>query len=100
MKIMTTKSPCVYILASAPYGTIYIGVTSDLVKRIWQHKHSLVEGFTDKYKVHHLVWYEMHASIEAANAREKNLKDWKREWKIKLIQLDNPKWQDLYSGII
>jgi putative endonuclease len=100
MKMVPTKFPCVYVLASAPYGTIYIGVTSDLVKRIWQHKHSLVEGFTDKYKVHHLVWCEMHASMEAAIAREKNLKDWKREWKIKLIQLDNPKWQDLYSGII
>jgi putative endonuclease len=74
--------PCVYILASQRNGTLYIGVTSDLVKRVWEHQSDFVEGFTKKYKVHHLVWYEVHDNMEAAINREKQLKEWKRQWKI------------------
>ncbi len=89
------KQYYVYILASAKHGTLYIGVTSDLLKRIWQHKEEIVEGFTKKYSVHKLVWYEVHQEIEAAILREKRLKAWKRHWKINLIEDDNPDWQDL-----
>jgi putative endonuclease len=71
--------PCVYILASERNGTLYIGVTSDLVKRVWEHQSDFVEGFTKKYKVHHLVWYEVHDNMEAAINREKQLKEWKRQ---------------------
>lgn len=94
------KSPCVYILANTPYGTLYIGVTSDLVKRVWQHKNALVEGFTKQYNIHRLVWFEMHTNMDAAISREKNLKNWKRDWKIKLIEESNPEWLDLYGDII
>ena len=91
------KSPCVYILASNPYGTLYIGVTSDLVQRVWQHKNDLVEGFTERYGVHMLVWYELHETMESAIAREKALKKWNRAWKIELIEKTNPNWADLYD---
>ena len=87
----------VYILASAPYGTLYIGVTSKLVKRIWQHREDLVDGFTKTYGVHRLVWYEVHADLLAAIAREKQLKKWNRRWKIELILESNPTWRDLYA---
>ena len=87
----------VYILASAPYGTLYIGVTSKLVKRIWQHREDLVDGFTKTYGVHRLVWYEVHADLLAAIAREKQLKQWNRRWKIELILESNPTWRDLYA---
>ena len=93
------KSPCVYILASNPYGTLYIGVTSDLVQRVWQHKNDLVEGFTERYGVHMLVWYELHETMESAIAREKALKKWNRAWKIELIENSNPNWADLYDEI-
>ena len=96
---MSAKSPCVYILASKPYGTLYIGVTSDLRKRIWQHKNSLVDGFSNKYKVHRLVWFELHESMYTAIEREKNLKNWKRDWKISLIEGQNHDWGDLYPGL-
>ncbi len=96
---MSAKSPCVYILASKPYGTLYIGVTSDLRKRIWQHKNSLVDGFSHKYKVHRLVWFELHESMYTAIEREKNLKNWKRDWKISLIEGQNHDWGDLYPGL-
>ena len=96
---MLEKYPCVYILASAPYGTIYIGVTSDLAKRVWQHKNALVEGFTNQYNIHQLVWFEMHSNMGAAISREKNLKNWKRDWKIKLIERNNPDWLDLFSSL-
>ena len=96
---MSAKFPCVYILASKPYGTLYIGVTSDLRKRIWQHKNNLVEGFSHKYRVHRLVWYELHESRYTAIEREKNLKNWKRNWKISLIEQQNPYWTDLYPGL-
>ena len=97
---MPEKSPCVYILANEPYGTLYIGVTSDLAKRVWQHKNALVDGFTKQYRIHHLVWFELHQRMDAAIAREKNLKNWTRDWKVKLIESSNPKWHDLYDGII
>ncbi len=93
------KQPCVYILASKPHGTLYVGATSNLVQRIWQHKHDLVGGFTQRYGVHTLVWYESHASMESAIAREKALKKWNRAWKIELIEKSNPMWLDLYDEI-
>jgi putative endonuclease len=99
MNEMSAKSPCVYLLASKPYGTLYIGVTSDLRKRIWQHKNNLVDGFSHKYEVHRLVWFESHESMYTAIEREKNLKNWKREWKINLIEKQNRDWSDLYPGL-
>ena len=90
----------VYILASEPYGTLYVGVTSDLVKRIWEHKNGFVEGFTKKYGVKQLVWYEEHGSIISAIEREKRIKRWHRDWKVNLIQAMNPQWDDLYEKII
>ena len=92
--------PCVYILASERNGTLYIGVTSDLVKRIWEHKSDFVEGFTKQHQVHTLVWYEMHGNMESAITREKQLKEWKRQWKIELIEKSNPYWNDLYPTIV
>jgi putative endonuclease len=94
------KQPAVYILASKRNGTLYIGVTSDLLKRIWLHKNNMVEGFTKRYSVHRLVWYELHESMESAITREKRLKNWKRQWKLKLIESSNPEWQDLYHRIV
>lgn len=92
--------PCVYILASAQNGTLYVGVTSDIIKRVWEHKNDVVEGFTKTYQVHTLVWVEQHENMYAAIMREKAIKAWKRAWKIKLIETNNPEWQDLYDGII
>ena len=89
----------VYILASAVGGTLYIGVTNDLVRRIYEHRNDLVRGFTKRYGVHRLVYYEPHNDIEAAIRREKRLKRWNRTWKIKLIEQMNPDWDDLYSQI-
>ena len=94
------KLPAVYILASKRNGTLYTGVTSDLLKRVWEHKNSMVDGFTKRYKVHLLVWYELHESIEFAIIREKRLKNWKRKWKLELIEKNNPNWIDLYGKII
>ena len=94
-----SKNPCVYILASQKNGTLYIGVTSHLVQRIWQHKNNYVEGFTKKYCVHMLVYYELHESMEFAIQREKQMKKWKREWKIRLIEEQNPNWDDLWEFI-
>jgi len=94
------KQPCIYILASKRNGTLYSGVTSNLVKRIWEHKSHLVEGFTNKYNVTLLVWYECHDSMESAIHKEKKIKNWKRSWKIKEIEKINPKWNDLYNDII
>jgi putative endonuclease len=87
----------VYILASRPYGTLYIGVTTDLVRRTWQHREELVDGFTKRYHVHRLVWYEVCYSLMEAVAREKALKKYKRRWKIDLICKENPTWRDLYA---
>ncbi|MCY4488682.1 MAG: GIY-YIG nuclease family protein [Deltaproteobacteria bacterium] len=93
------KTPCVYILANKPRGTLYTGVTSKLVQRVWQHKNNVVAGFTKRYQVHHLVWYEVHSSMESAITREKALKKWTRAWKIDLIEKTNPTWADLYDDI-
>ncbi|MBN8476591.1 MAG: GIY-YIG nuclease family protein [Sulfuritalea sp.] len=94
------KRPSVYILASQRNGTLYVGVTSNLVQRVWQHKNDLVEGFTKKFGVHTLVWYEAHETMESAIAREKALKGWRRTWKLDLIEATNPTWRDLYGEIV
>ncbi len=90
----------VYILASGKNGTFYIGVTDNLVRRVWEHKNNLVKGFTEKYGVHELVYYEQHQNINDAILREKQMKKWKRYWKMKLINKFNPEWSDLYSQVI
>jgi putative endonuclease len=94
------KLPCVYLLASQRNGTLYVGVTSDLVQRIWQHKNDLAEGFTKRYGVHMLVWYEECGTMEAAISREKAIKEWKRAWKIRLIENRNPEWKDIYNELL
>jgi len=94
------KSFYIYILASKKRGTLYIGVTSDLVRRIWEHKSHFIDGFTKKYDVTQLVYYEEHANAEEAIHREKRLKEWQRQWKIELIEHFNPEWKDLYKDII
>ena len=93
------KKSAVYILASKRNGTLYVGVTSDLINRIWEHKNKAVEGFTEKYDVNRLVWYELHNSMGEAIKREKRIKKWDREWKLELIEDMNPRWQDLYDRI-
>lgn len=93
-------SPCVYILASQRNGTLYIGVTSDLIGRIWQHRNGTTGGFATRYRVHRLVWFEGHDTMEQAIAREKAMKRWMRGWKIELIEARNPEWTDLYSGLL
>ncbi len=90
----------VYLLASAKNGTLYLGVTSDLPKRIWQHKNKVVAGFTHQYGVDKLVWFEPQGDAEAAILREKQIKKWNREWKIRLIEIVNPNWLDLYDGLL
>ncbi|MGC3980032.1 MAG: GIY-YIG nuclease family protein [Steroidobacteraceae bacterium] len=92
--------PAVYILASQRNGTLYIGVTSNLLQRIWQHKNNLVDGFTQKYRVHLLVFFELHADMHGALAREKQLKHWNRKWKLRLIEEFNPDWKDLYQSLL
>ena len=93
------KDPCVYILASGIRGTLYIGVTSDLVKRTWQHRNDVVPGFTQKYGVRDLVWFEQHPTMESAIRREKALKEWRRLWKIRLVEESNPTWIDRFGEI-
>ena len=93
---MSDRSSYVYIFASKPYGTLYIGVTTDLVKRRWQHREDVVPGFTKMDGVHILVWFETHSDVYQAMTREKQLKKWRRSWKIELIQEHNPRWRDLY----
>ena len=93
------KQASVYILASKKNGTLYIGVTSDLIKRIWQHKNKIVSGFTDKYQVNSLVYYEQFDDMYTAITREKLLKKWNRAWKISLIEKINPEWNDLYAEL-
>ena len=97
---MNTKQPCVYLLASERNGTLYVGVTSNLVKRIWEHKEKLADGFTKKYAINLLVWYEVHETMESAISREKAIKEWKRLWKLRLIEEMNPEWKDLYDQIV
>jgi len=97
---MTTKQYCVYILANKKDGMLYIGVTSNLVKRIYEHKHDLVEGFTKRYHIHNLVYYEVTDDVTSAITREKQLKKWNRAWKIALIKKQNLEWRDLYVDIV
>ncbi|MGZ8251930.1 MAG: GIY-YIG nuclease family protein [Methylophilaceae bacterium] len=94
------KQPCVYILSNKVRGTLYVGVTSDLIQRIWQHKQKLVDGFTKQHDLQMLVYYEMHEDMLAAITREKQLKKWNRAWKIELIENMNHDWQDLYLSLI
>ncbi len=89
----------VYLLASKPYGTLYVGATSDLLRRVWEHKNKVIPGFTNKYAVDRLVWYEAHEDREAAISQEKQIKEWKRNWKIELIERENPHWLDLYGDL-
>jgi putative endonuclease len=89
----------VYLLASKKHGTIYLGVTNDLVRRVYEHRAKAVPGFSARYGVNKLVWFEVHDTAEAAITREKELKKWRRDWKIKLIEEQNPEWVDLYPGI-
>ena len=93
------KLPCVYILTNKPRGTLYIGVTSNLPQRIWQHKNKVTKGFTEKHKLNKLVWYELHDNMMSAIEREKALKAWKREWKIRVVEEMNPTWGDLYDDL-
>ena len=93
------KQYFVYILASVRNGTLYTGMSSDIVKRVYEHRNDLVEGFTKRYGVHRLVYYEVHQDVHAAIAREKQIKKWNRKWKIRLIEDSNPVWQDLYPQI-
>ncbi len=94
-----TKQPCVYILASRRNGTLYMGVTSDLIKRIYEHKHDSVDGFTKTYRMHTLVWYEQHETMASAILREKQLKKWNRAWKLRLIESMNSEWRDLWEDV-
>ena len=94
------KQPAVYVLATYKRGTLYVGVTSDLVKRVWQHKNDFADGFTKRYGVHSLVWYEMHETMESAIRREKAIKKWRRAWKIELIEKENPEWRDLWPSVV
>jgi putative endonuclease len=96
---MTQKRLCVYILASRRNGTLYIDMTSDLVRRIWQHRSNAVAGFVQDYGVHRLVFVEFHNTMEVAILREKRLKKWRRTWKLELIERHNPQWQDLYDEL-
>ena len=98
-KLHTEKQPAVYILASQRNGTLYIGVTSNLRQRVWQHRNDLVPGFTRQYGEHRLVFFELHATMESAIAREKQLKKWNRAWKLRLIEGANPQWRDLWPEI-
>ena len=95
-----SKQPAVYVLASKRNGTLYIGVTSDLQKRAWEHKNDLVEGFTKRYRIHRLVYYELCEDMMSAIQREKQMKKWNRAWKLELIEKQNPDWRDLWEVII
>lgn len=93
------RLPAVYILTNRPFGTLYIGVTSDLPARIWQHRNHVVRGFTHTYGLDRLVWFEMHETMDSAITREKQLKKWKRSWKVLMIVKRNPGWRDLWDEI-
>ena len=97
---MRERSPYVYLLANGMRGTLYAGVTSDLVQRVCQQQNDLVDGFSKQHGVHILVWYELHETMESAIIREQAIKAWKRAWKIELIESPNPQWRDLYPDII
>lgn len=93
------NEPCVYILASQRNGTLYVGVTNNLIRRVWEHKNKLVKGFTSQYNVDKLVYYEKHENIATAIQRERRLKEWPRKWKINLIERNNFYWNDLYDEL-
>ena len=95
-----SKQPVVYVLASRRNGTLYVGVTGDLAKRAWEHRNNVVEGFTRRYGVHRLVYFETCDDIDQAILREKRIKKWSRAWKIELIERDNPEWADLWETIL
>jgi putative endonuclease len=95
-----SKQPAVSSLASKRNGTLYIGVTSDLIKRTWEHKNDSVESFTKKYRVHRLVYDGLHEDMESAIRREKQMKKWNRGWKLKLIEKHNPDWRDVWEGVL
>ncbi|MDT8453531.1 MAG: GIY-YIG nuclease family protein, partial [Gammaproteobacteria bacterium] len=97
---MNAKQPAVYMLANKKNGTLYVGVTSNLIKRVWEHKHDVVDGFSKRYGVHDLVWYEIHETMVSAIEREKVIKNWKRDWKIRRIEERNLDWNDLYESIL
>jgi putative endonuclease len=92
------RYPCVYILASRRHGTLYTGVTSDLFRRLWQHRNGITKGFVGRYSVWRLVWFEMQGDMDNAIAREKRIKNWKHDWKVQLIEAENPDWHDLAVG--
>jgi putative endonuclease len=92
------RDPCVYILASRRHGTLYTGVTSNLFQRLWQHRSGITKGFAGRYGVWLLVWFEMHGDMESAITREKRIKEWRRAWKVRLIEGENPEWRDLAIG--
>lgn len=100
MKYENLKTYYVYIMANKRNGTLYVGVTNDLIKRAWQHKNDAADGFTKKYKCHNLVYYEQTNEVMAALEKEKQLKKWKRQWKLELIERQNPEWKDLYNKLI
>ena len=97
---MNKNYPCVYILTNKPRGVMYTGVTSNLTRRLWQHQHKQIDGFTKKYNADRLVWYETHNEIYAAITREKQIKKWNRDWKIELVESVNPKWKDRTEEIL
>ena len=90
----------IYLVTNRPHGTLYVGVTSDLPRRVWEHRESVVEGFTSRYRLHLLVHAEFHDDIQRAIQREKNIKSWSRAWKLDLIEKQNPNWEDLYERLI
>lgn len=94
------KRPCVYLLASKRNGTRYVGVTSDLIRRVREHREHLVDGFTKRYQVGTLVWLELHETMESALTREKQIKKWNHAWKIRMIESTNPTWRDLYFDLL
>ena len=94
------RQPAVYMVASKRNGTLYVGVSSNVAKRVWEHKNNVVEGFTRRYGLHRLVWYEVHETMESAIVREKRIKGWRRIWKLELIEATNPDWEDLYDTIL
>ena len=94
------KSYYIYIMASRRNGTLYIGITNDIVRRVYEHKNNFIDGFTSKYGIHNLVYYEQFDNIESAIQREKQLKKWNRKWKLELIERANPNWKDLYEDLL
>ncbi len=100
MRTLNAKQPAVYILASCRNGTLYVGVTSDLVQRIWEHREHFVDGFSKTYDTDHLVWFEQHGTMASAITREKQIKKWNRAWKVRLIEETNAYWRDLWVDIV